>query len=214
MVGITHPRLPLKGPVLSEGGAGHSLAGSIMSAADDAALAAAVARGDHSAYEQLYWRHEDRVSRIVFAILRVRCVYPLDHAQEVRQEVWRKLWEGARQYDAERSFSHWLGALARNASIDHIKRCDTRLEPLDEKDGKGVSGEGPAEGAESRIIKRIFLRELWDKLTDDEREIGTLAYIEGLDGKELAQRLATTEGAAKLRKFRLGRKLQKLASQT
>jgi RNA polymerase sigma factor (sigma-70 family) len=148
----------------------------------------------------------------VFAILRVKCVDPTDHAQQVQQETWRKLWQFAKHYDGKRGFDSWLGALARNASIDHINKCETRTRLIDDLEVKGILGDGPVENAESRIVNQILLHELWEKLAPEEQTLATLAFIQNYENKEIGQMLGVSEAAIKVRRFRLIRKLQKLAS--
>jgi RNA polymerase sigma-70 factor (ECF subfamily) len=183
-----------------------------MNAADEAALTSAMAMGDGSAFEELYSVYKEHVSKIVRAILRVKCVDPPDHAQDVEQDVWIKLLHRAGQYDSTRGkFVHWLNRLVRNASIDHINRCDTRTTTIEGTEGTGIFGELPAGGAEVGIVNRLLLGELWEKLNDRERTLAILLFVEGLDGREIAQTLDITEVAARVRIHRLVHKLEKIA---
>lgn len=72
-----------------------------MNPGEDARLAAAMALGSHSAFDNLYQRHEKRVSNIVYRILRVKCVDPTDHAQQVKQDVWIKLLQRVDKFDSD-----------------------------------------------------------------------------------------------------------------
>ncbi len=168
-----------------------------------------MAMDDNSSVENWYALYQKHVLRIVYAILKGRCVDPPDHAQQVEQDVWVKVLKGAGGYDSSREFVYWLNGLVRNTSIDHIKRCDPRTSPIEANEG--ILGDAPAAGADSRIVNRILLRELWEKLDDNERKLATLVFIEQLEVREIAHILGIKENAVRQRRFRLIRKLQKLA---
>ena len=185
-----------------------------MKATDEAALAVPVTTGDDG-FEDLYALHEKHVSNIVYALLRYACVDPPDHAQDVKQDIWFKVKRSLDTFDSSRGeHRHWLSGIARNASIDHIRGCGTRTKSIEDAEAEGLLGETPVEEAESRIVSRIMLGELWVKLTDEEQTLAQLTYVDGLSSKEMAQRLGIGEGAVRQRQFRLVRKLQMLANQT
>jgi RNA polymerase sigma factor (sigma-70 family) len=186
-----------------------------MNATDEAAFAATMTANDNDSVENLYALHEERVARIVYAILRYRCVDPPDHAQDVKHDIWVKFKQGVRRYDSRRGeLGPWLITIAKNTSLTHIRRCDTRARPIEDTEVEGLLGEAPAEGAESRIVRRILLGELWAQLDDQERRLAELVFISELSYQEIARRLGINEGAARVRKYRLERKLQELANQT
>ena len=183
--------------------------------ADDAVLAAAVARGDHSAFEELHRRYQDRVSRIVSAILRGACANPQDYVEDVKQDVWLRIWQRAGQYRShDGSFIGWLIGITKNASIDYIKKIrGQRVTPFEDLEAKGLLRDGPAEDTETRVGNWIILQSIWEKLSPEERTLAIL-ISKGHKNKEIAQALEVSEGAVKLRKYRLVRKLQKLAGLT
>jgi len=92
--------------------------------ADDPALLAKIATGDHIAFEEFLGRHWSFIAgraRRYLGIL--RCVDATDHAQDVSQEVSQKLWEHAGQYDrTKRPVRAWLTAIIDNNCIDHRRR--------------------------------------------------------------------------------------------
>jgi RNA polymerase sigma-70 factor (ECF subfamily) len=187
-----------------------------MDAADDAVLAGAIARGDHSAFEQLRGRYKNRVSRIAMAILWGKCVDPPDHSQQIGQDVWLKIFEKSGLYkSSEGSFSAWLGRIVINASIDHLKKaCDYQNKSTDDLTVQGLLGDRSVGDAESRICCRILLQSLMAQLTENDRVLVKLIYIRGFSNKEIAQLLNVNENAVKQRKFRLKGQLEKLGHRT
>lgn len=183
-----------------------------MNPGEDARLAAAMALGSHSAFHNLYKLYEGHVSKIVHRILWAKCVDLTDHAQQVKQDVWIKLWQRAHKYDSdEGEFVHWLNALVKNLAIDHIRKCDTRTTSIENTEIKDILGSLPVESAESRIVNRILLGQLRDRLDEQERKLVTLYFNEGLNDREIARILEIKENVVRVRRYRLVHKLRKLA---
>jgi len=183
-----------------------------MNPGEDARLAAAMASGSHSAFDILYQHYEGHVSKIVHRILRVKCVDLTDHAKQVKQDVWIKLWQRADKYDkAKGEFVPWLNVLVKNLAIEHIRKCDTRTTSIENTEGTGILGSLPVESGEARLFNRILLGELWDRFDEQERTFATLYFIEGLNDREIARILDIQENLVRVRRYRLVHRLRKLA---
>src|SRR3979411_2403498 len=77
-------------------------------------LIAAVAKGDQAAFERLYAAPRAKLFVVVLRILRRQ-----DLAEEVIQETYVKVWNGAGQFNpALSSPITWMAAIARNRAID------------------------------------------------------------------------------------------------
>lgn len=89
----------------------------VEEADQDGRLLAQVARGDESAFAELYDRWASRLFALVLQIV-------VDRAQseEVLQEVFWQVWTTAASYEAERgSVRAWLVTLARRRAIDRVR---------------------------------------------------------------------------------------------
>src|SRR5437879_12887832 len=87
-------------------------------AQDDAALLALVQRGDESAMASLF----DRYSKIVYSVA-LRALRDPASAEDVLQEVFMQIWRNPNSFIATRgSLGGWLAVVARNRSIDALRR--------------------------------------------------------------------------------------------
>jgi RNA polymerase sigma factor (sigma-70 family) len=100
-----------------------------MTVADesDEDLMARYGRGDASAFELLYRRHEMRVWRYLHRNLRNRAT-----ADELMQEVWFAVARDAARYEPSARFTTWLFTIAHHRLIDSIRksRRQTSLDSL------------------------------------------------------------------------------------
>src|SRR5258708_16255060 len=85
---------------------------------DDAALLALVQRGDEPGMESLF----DRYSKIVYSVA-LRVLRDPASAEDVLQEVFMQIWRNPNGFIATRgSLGGWLTVVARNRSIDALRR--------------------------------------------------------------------------------------------
>src|SRR6202034_326625 len=85
---------------------------------DDAALLALVERGGESAMASLF----DRYSKVVYSVA-LRVLRDPAAAEDVLQEVFMQIWRNPDSFVATRgSLGGWLAVVARNRSIDALRR--------------------------------------------------------------------------------------------
>jgi len=166
--------------------------------ADDAALVAGLALGDHEASTAFVRRFQDRVYGLAVAITRDPVT-----AQDVSQEVFVRAWRSAGSFDRRRgSVLTWLLAITRNAAIDVIRArspIPTDGEHLDRilegalSDERSV--ERTAEHAEERARAVAGLREL----PEEQARAVVLAVIGGCTAREVSEREGIPLGTAKTR---------------
>src|ERR1700733_13295994 len=100
------------------------------SAQDDAALLTLVQRGDESAMTSLF----DRYSKVVYSVA-LRVLRDPASAEDVLQEVFMQIWRNPDGFAATRgSLGGWLAVVARNRSIDALRR----KRPTEQVDDMGV----------------------------------------------------------------------------
>ena len=87
-------------------------------------------KGDPDAIAELIGRYQHRLYRFL-----VRMVQDPSTAEDLFQQTWMRLMEKIGSYDARRNFEAWLFAIARNLSIDYLRR--RRGISLDETDDSG-----------------------------------------------------------------------------
>ena len=86
------------------------------SARSDEALMGCYARGDVSAFETLYRRHEMRIWRYLERNTGSRAT-----ADDLMQEVWFAVARDARRYQPTARFTTWLFTIAHHRIIDHAR---------------------------------------------------------------------------------------------
>jgi RNA polymerase sigma-70 factor (ECF subfamily) len=88
------------------------------------------AQGDPSAFATLYEHYHDYVRNTAFHVL-----HQHEDAEDVAQDVWRKLLLHLEKYPHEVRFSTWLYRVVCNAAIDHTRRSHiNRQVPADTSD--------------------------------------------------------------------------------
>ena len=169
-----------------------------MRNAPDADLAAALAAHDEAALAELY----DRYGGLAYS-LALRILGDSGKAEDVVQEAFLKLWNGADRFDAARgSLRGWLSTAVRNRSIDLLRgRSQHERRDLALKPEVSSSGAGPAEQAE-QAQDRAAVRAALAELPEEQRQAVTLAYFGGFTQVEIAELagvpLSTIKGRMRL----------------
>jgi RNA polymerase sigma-70 factor (ECF subfamily) len=83
----------------------------------DAALMLLVKQGDISAFERLVEKYKQPVLNLVYRMLR-----DLTEAEDIAQNVFVQVYKSASRYQISSKFSTWLFTIARNLSLNEIRR--------------------------------------------------------------------------------------------
>jgi RNA polymerase sigma factor (sigma-70 family) len=151
--------------------------------------------GDESAVKAVY----DRFGGPVFA-LSMSILNDAGLAADSTQQTFIKAWRAASTYDAERSFSPWIYAIARRTAID-IYRKRARNVVSDQVDVVMISP-----GLET--VWEVFeVRAALDQLPDEERQVVKLSHFDGFTHAEIADRLGIPVGTVKSRSHRAHQRL-------
>jgi RNA polymerase sigma factor (sigma-70 family) len=162
---------------------------STVSDDSDEALISRYARGDATAFELLYRRHEMRVWRYLQRSLRDAAT-----ADELMQEVWFAVARDAPRYLPSARFTTWLFTIARNRMIDSIRarRRHISLEsPGHESDEvtrqlTADPSASPVAAAVARDEAAAIIRAV-EELPQEQREVFLLQVEGGLDVAEIAR---------------------------
>ncbi|MCY7302294.1 MAG: sigma-70 family RNA polymerase sigma factor [Thermoleophilia bacterium] len=158
----------------------------------DGTLIEQIARGERSAFEELYHRYARSV--LGFALRRIG---DRGRAEDSVQDVFAAVWRSAASYDRKRGpGGAWLYTIARNAIVDAQRRkpAPTMADPPEV-----VSTElTPDEEAEASWNSWRVHRTL-ETLPETERTVIDLAYFSGLSQSEIAGFLDVPLGTVKTR---------------
>jgi RNA polymerase sigma-70 factor, ECF subfamily len=161
----------------------------------EASLVARATRRDTVAFERLYSLYFDRVYRYV----RLRLDNPAD-AEDVTATVFYRAWSRIDRFSPKHdaSFAVWLYRLARNLIVDTYRRARVVL-PLERASEHDAGGE-PAGDAENEVEWRLTIAELraaLQALTDEQREVVVLRFVEGLSARAVGEIMGKQEGTVR-----------------
>lgn len=157
-----------------------------------ATLLARIERGEPAALGLLY----DLYKRPICSVAR-RLLRDTDAAQDVVQDVFVAIWQGASSYDAARgSVRTWILALAHHKSVDALRRRRLRATaPLDE----ATADDGDVVDEALCRLTGTQVRGALRGLTQIQRQVLVLAYYGGYSQQEIANRLGVPLGTVKTR---------------
>lgn len=84
--------------------------------AEDALLVKAYLEGDDRAFEVLTGRYSESIYRFIYRLIGSR------EAEDLTQEVFLKAWKNLKKFDQSKNWKTWLYAIARNTSIDWLRK--------------------------------------------------------------------------------------------
>jgi RNA polymerase sigma-70 factor, ECF subfamily len=128
----------------------------------DATLMLRVKQGDAAAFEKLVEKYKQPVINLLY-----RTVRDLTEAEDLAQNVFVQVFKSADRYRVEAKFTTWLFTIARNLSLNEIRRrnrhpaesLDAAVEPVDEmparqfEDRRNVSA--PDRLLQEELVKKI-----------------------------------------------------------
>ena len=169
-----------------------------MTTNDDlAALLSRIALRDRVAFEQLYRATSAHLLGIAFRILNQR-----DRAEEVLQEGFMNVWNGAGGFNAAlASPMTWLINIVRNKAIDSLRSRKTERAITFELDDEALAvaadpAQQPQQLLDDNLIQATIGR-CMAELGAPQRQALALAYYRGMVHTEVAQALGAPLGTAK-----------------
>jgi len=154
-----------------------------------------VARGDEEAFSKLY----DRIAAAVFGMAR-RVVRDPARAEEVAQEVFLQVWQGANRFDAERgSAKTWILTLAHRRAVDAVRRDQASTDREQRFDWSGGPDYDSVQEEVGTRLEHEQVRRCLQTLTDLQREAITLAYFGGYTYFEVSSLLEANTATVKTR---------------
>jgi len=160
--------------------------------------------GNGEAFGQLYDAYMERIYRFIY--FRVE---DQQTAEDITSQVFLRAWNNLDRFRLGRTpYLAWLYTIAHNAVIDHYRtrKVTTALEDV------RLSQPDYAEVVENDIdfeVEMISIKVAMHTLTDDQQQVLTLKFMEGLSNDEIARHLGKREGAVRALQMRGLRALAK-----
>ncbi len=167
-----------------------------------------LAGGDPGAFEKIYARYKTAVLNYF-----VRTTGAPEIAEELFQELFLRVYRGARKYEPRKPFRVWLFTLARNLLRDRWRRLGRA--PEWEDCDRELADPGPDPEALAGAREEVDrLRRAVLQLPPGLREALVLRRYHGLSFAEIGEILSCSEGAARVRVFRALERLRVILAAT
>ena len=153
--------------------------------------------GDPDAFAALYDFYVEQIYR--FVLFRVG---DEQTAEDLTSQVFLKAWDNLSSYQIRGLlFRAWLLRIARNSVIDYYRtyKETTPLEP------SALTKPDPAAEVGDQVEQQLQAEELrlaLQQLTEDQRQVLTLRFIEGLSTEEVANVMGKRQGAIRALQMR------------
>lgn len=152
--------------------------------------------GDREAFGALFQRRSPAIWQMAYLLL-----HSADGAEDVVQETFTNAFEHVADFRGESEPRSWLSAIALNSCRRMIrKRVSGALSADTSKLERGQPRSAPKRGVLTSMLRRETNRRLalaLGFLTEPQREVFVLHYVDGLPYEEVAKLLDTTAGAAR-----------------
>jgi len=151
-------------------------------------------RADRQAFAELFQSYAPRVKAYM-----MRQGADANTAEELAQETLLTVWRKAALYSDEKgSATTWIFTIARNLRIDRLRRELVYQELPGGREEEASTDELPDEAVTARE-RQERVRAALALLPEDQHEVVSLSYLEGLSHSEIADRLGLPLGTVKSR---------------
>jgi RNA polymerase sigma-70 factor (ECF subfamily) len=158
---------------------------------DDTELLSKVQHGDERAMAVLF----DRYSKIVYSVS-LRVLRDTAAAEDVMQEIFMQIWRNPNSFVAAKgSLGGWLSVVARNRSIDTLrrKRPSEQVEEMNLASSCNIADEAERSILMERARAAVVLLPL------EQRKTLEMAFFDGLTHSEIAEMTGDPLGTVKTR---------------
>src|SRR5947209_13438409 len=173
---------------------------------DASSIARGLRRRDPDLLDRLIEQYQHRLLRYLVYLSGTR-----ELAEDLFQETWIRVLERGHQYDGKHEFSTWLYAVARNLTIDYLRKKspvsldgmmdglmeDERHAPLEPADPRPMAWEVVQQHEQSERVSAALV-----SIPTEYREAVVLRFQEGLALDEIATVTGSPLGTVKSRLYR------------
>jgi RNA polymerase sigma-70 factor, ECF subfamily len=169
---------------------------------ESSAIARGLRRRDPALLDRLIEQYQHRLLRYLIYLTSNR-----DLAEDMFQETWIRVLERGHQYDGKHEFSTWLYAVARNLTIDYLRKkhpvsLDGLMEneehaPLEPADTRPMAWEVLLQHEQAERVSAALV-----SIPAEYRETVVLRFQEGLALDEIAMVTGAPLGTVKSRLYR------------
>lgn len=179
--------------------------------ADDKQLVELVLKGDNRAFEYLFTRYREAISRLFAQRLGPTSASP-DDADDLLQETFIKVYMNLHRYSPEYTFGQWLYTIARNTFIDYMRRRSDDM-PIDDRFRSPASTAPTPEESVINLQQRSQIEDYLCYLTPRYRRLFELRFYDECSYEEIAERLSLPLGTVKTGIHRMRERMCRLIAE-
>ena len=172
------------------------LTANTLSTLTDAELMQRIGRGEHKAFDTLYYRYARRLGGFFLRML----AYDAAKAEDMVQELFVRVWTHRKEYRSTQPFATWLYAMAYNLCKNEYRHETVHQGYVEELRQREEDTDEPTKTME-RDELRQRLRQAVQSLPTVQRDAFLLHYDEELTIPEVAHIVGCPEGTVKSRLY-------------
>ncbi len=131
-------------------------------------------------------------------------------AEDIASEVMLKVLEALPRYRFRGvPLAAWIFRIAHNCLVDHHRRRKRRQEISLEEASHPLTDPNPSATADAAVERQDLIQAL-QSLTDEQRQVILLRFLQGLDNRTIARIMGRSEGAIKSLQHRALKALERL----
>jgi len=160
-------------------------------------------RGDKEAFGKLYLKHLDSIFRYIF----FRVNQDSQQAEDLTEIVFFKTWEKLESFDEQGvGFRAWIYKIAHNTVIDYYRESkqNVQLNEAIPDESQNVEEKVLQESESKNLLRAI------KQLSEEQQEVITMKFIEGMSNKEISKILNKNKDAIRALQYRALKVLKQL----
>ncbi len=168
---------------------------------EDVQLMLRFQQGDKAAFEKLMVKYYPRVLNFIYRYCGIREI-----AEDLTQEVFVKVYKNVQGYQPQAKIQTWLFTIARNISLNELRRLKRPTVSLDESIGtedgqvkRQIADENAVNVGEQMMQseRALAVQEAINELPENQRMAVILRRYENMSYEEIAQAMNTSIKAVK-----------------
>lgn len=147
-----------------------------------------IQKGDKSGLKEIYEVYISYIYAVILGIVKNK-----ENAEDLTAEFFIKLWNMADQYKAGSGHKTWMTVIARNMSIDFLRKAG-REQLTEEVPEVSNTASDEKISMENEVVGRLNFRETIEQLPETEQQILTMKLAGQMTFKEIAKILGMPMG--------------------
>lgn len=147
-----------------------------------------IQKGDKSGLKEIYEAYISYIYAVILGIVKNK-----ENAEDLTAEFFIKLWNMADQYKAGSGHKTWMTVIARNMSIDFLRKAG-REQLTEEVPEVSNMASDEKISMENEVVGRLNFRETIEQLPETEQQILTMKLAGQMTFKEIAKILGMPMG--------------------